>query len=382
MKIKLLIKLLFIVLIFSCGNDSNNEENENMNIICGEGNIADETYVIIDEESKNSFLSNNFSELNNLIVYNQSDLSFLKCIEKIQNLKIEYCAIENFEDLENILEIGSIEINFCENLLDFSGLESLESLNHLYIENCNSLINLSGLESLNVINVALLLDNNSDLANLEGLNNLENVQGIEISDCTSLIDITALNNINNSSIEFSITNCDSLVNLGLFNNIENLGGLFIVGCSALEQVNCFPNITTSGPIYVNDCSVENISFPNLVSTHYLSIRENPNLTNINFTSLVEFAGGSNGDFSMMMDYNENLENLDGFVNLTYNIGIISINPFSTNDLRNVCGLRNLILEQINSGSIDNEVRFNASCFGNSGGGFSDISQFDSICDCN
>jgi len=152
------------------------------------------------------------------------------------------------------------------------------------------------------------------------------LQFLEIENNPNLTSLVALNNIRGSLLRLSIRDCNSLTNLGSFDEILKFSTLSIINNPQLTNVDCFPNITNALSIQIYNCtSVNSISFPSLTRLGYLNIEENSNLTNLNFLSLTEFSGGSNGDFSMIIDKNDSLTMLNGFDNLTNNLGLISIN---------------------------------------------------------
>lgn len=385
-----IINYLILITVLSCSNESSNGDSIQQTE-CETNNITEEYFHLSDQERINQFLENNYSQVGGITVSFQSDLSFLQCIRKVGFLTLTQNTFENLEGLSNIDEIGNLSIIDNSNLINLEGIGNVESLNSLLIERCENIINLEGLESLINLNGSLIVKDNLNLQNLNGLNNLTTIPedlafNWEFSDNPNLKNIEALNNINTElSPAISIHNCENLEELGTFPNITTITVFSISDNSKIETINCFPNVNRANYISINDCAnLNNISFPSITSLGYLSIRDNPILTDISFMELTEFSNGGNGDFSMNIEDNYSLATLNGFENLTYNDKIIEINVSTStfeNPLVNICSLRNLFIEQINSGTFDNVVRFRTQCGGLLGGSYNSISQFDAICNC-
>lgn len=389
-KFIIIINFLLLITVLSCSNESNNSDPIQITE-CETNNITDEHFTLSSQERIDLFLENNYSEVGGITVAFQADLSFLECIRKVGVLRLNQNTFENLEGLSNLEEIGDLIIIDNSNLINLEGLGAVESLNSILVESCENIINLEGLESLVSLNGSLIIKDNPNLQNLNGLNNLTTTpEGVaylwEFSDNPNLTNIEAINNLNTElSPAIWILNCHNLEELGTFPNISTVTVFYIANNSKIESINCFPNSERANSINISNCTnLNNISFPAVTSLGYLAIRDNPILTNINFMELTEFSNGGNGDFSMNIEDNYSLATLNGFENLTYNNKIIHINVSTSsfeNPLINICSLRNLFVEQINSGTFENVVRFQTQCGGLLAGSYNDISQFDAICDC-
>ncbi|MEY8847299.1 hypothetical protein AB9K26_00665 [Psychroserpens sp. XS_ASV72] len=425
---KILYLGILMTLLLGCSSDRSTatENNGENNFNCNANNgLYPEAFLNISSlEDVETFLENPYKEFYELRVSNLDNLSFLSCVEKVECLYISNCGTSDLSSLSNLLEVSNLFISNMPSLINLNGLNNLSSVNYLEIRNNSSLINfvglngvgwieymsvtdneslmnLEGLDNLNTLGV-LKIEDNSSIQNLEGLNNVETVNfdgsftncngtpiGLrwEISNNSNLSSISAINNISGdlSNYYLEINSCQNLTDLGSFDNLLKLGNFWISGCP-ITSLNCFPSLTETGYLTVWDCdNLEYMNFPALQKLSYLNIKENNLLNNISFNSLVEISGGGNGDFSAKIEGNDSLSTLAGLDNLEYNEKIIWINIFYQdfeNPLLNVCALRKLYLNQIMNGVNENQIHFNTMCWGNAGFPYSNISDFDSICDCN
>ncbi|WP_422091342.1 hypothetical protein [Tenacibaculum ovolyticum] len=177
--------------------------------------------------------------------------------------------------------------------------------------------------------------------------------------------------------------------IGKYRSFENLKTINFLGinfCGNIKTINAFPNIENVNYISIYDLdNLEKIDFISLKKTSYLNIKDNKNLTSLNFRSLTEITGEGNGDFSLSIQGNDKLTSLDGFNNLEYCEKIIDINtryPEYKNPLKNICALRKLILNKMNSGNTVHEISVNTFCPNLSSiPVYSTITEFDNKCNC-
>lgn len=378
--------LLFILIIF-IGCTAENDQIKN----CSQNNglSIDQDVSITSLEEVNRYIENPYKEINGtLYISNIDDLSFLSCLEKVKKLHIYNSDNENLVGLTNLIEVDELHITNMTSLKNLEGLNSLNKIKYLEIRNNPKLQNFEGLESLEILG-EMKIENNQNLINFKGFENvLTNIyygknRRWEISENQRLTSISALNNIQGELKSFiNIYQCSNLKNFGVFKSIKKLTGMTINNCASITHIDWFPNLKEVGGIGVySSGEVEKISFPALEKAASLSIERNKSLRDLNFSSLTEISGG--GEWSITIDENDNLITLAGLENLEFTEGIVWINQFfyQANPLQSVCALRKLNLNQINNGIHDNKIYFKTKCSANGGNPYSDISEFDRICDC-
>ncbi|HDZ05881.1 hypothetical protein LCGC14_0122790 [marine sediment metagenome] len=221
-------------------------------------------------------------------------------------------GIENlmfFESLEMVN--GPIFIALMENLENLDGLEKLNTLFSLRLNANNSLLSLSGLNNITNINGDLVISGNRSLENLEGLEVLTSV----------------LNG------DLNVTNNIQLKNLNGLNSLETIGGkLKLIGNDLLENLEGLNNLEITGA--GNDC---------VLCVGSIELQSNNSLVNIDALENLSTAWNA----YIIVEYNENLENLDGFQNLiniykaSGSSGIFGATLSQNSKLNNVCGLKNL-----------------------------------------
>ncbi len=397
MKITIVLTSILTLFFFGCSSDSKKnqfEENEDISLECIQNNglSTDIDFYISSIDDALAFVENPYKELlGNVYVSKMEDISFLSCVEKINNLFINDCEITNLTGLTNISEISKLKITNMPVLENLTGLNSINKINFLYLGNNDQLINLTGLESLTSLG-GIHIIGNENLISFEGLENVdtsiyyEEFPKWEIKDNPALTSIAALNNITGELKSFiDIYKCPSLSELGTFQHVDKSVGLSIIYCPSLTSVSCFPNLLETGDIYLSSSvNVIDFYFPMLKKASFLALRNNDSLNQINLISLTEITDGGNGDYSMVINGNDSLATLSGIDNLEFTDLIVEINGDyspSENPLENICALRKLYLNQIANGVNNNEIHFRTRCAGNAGYIYSDISEFDAICEC-
>lgn len=393
--------------IFGCGQIEPIQPNEVVIIDqnCSEnlGDVTDQDFFISTPEQVNQFLESPFREINGqLTVSNLTDLSFLNCLEKVRSLEITRCDVQDLSGLQNLQEVDDLTISGMNQLENFRGLGALREIKYLELRFNNSIENFKGLDALESIG-SMWVENNENLDSFDGLENvtsnpfyipdtdfLTNFAYWRIRENPNLNSIAGLDGISGELTAFlRIFENPSLVDLGSFESVTKITGLLIANCPMITTVSCFPSAQESGAIGMDSLSsLTSISFPALELASYIGIERNENLTSLDFGALNEISGGGNGDFSMKINDNMSLTSLDGFESLVSNELIIDINTTvlaTENPLVNVCALRNLFINQIQTGIdpiTDNSVAFVTPCSSNFGFQYSDIAEFDAICQCN
>jgi hypothetical protein len=401
MKKHFVIIIIISFFLFSCGNNNNNNLEENdIPVNCSKSLISEENvFIYPSEDTLDELVKKPYKEIKGeLLLYhlNIEDLSFLKCLEKIETLKIEGCNLKNFQGLNNLIEIENLILINNNNIEDFTGLDALEKISYLEVVKNENLINFKGLDNLKALG-GINIKENKNLTSFDGLNKvaekIDNNPGISsrlnwsIHANSSLKSISSLNKIpNRINFSLNISSCPELEDIGVFKNLKNINSLGISICNKLKTINAFPNIEYIGSIFLYDLnSVEQISFPSLKETSYLKIEDNKNLIGLDFNSLINISGEGSGDYSLEIDGNDKLASLDGFDNLEYSEKNFNINnwyPSYKNPLKNICALRKLILNKMNSGNTVHNIIINTFCPNLSTiPVYNTITEFDNKCNC-
>jgi hypothetical protein len=82
-----------------------------------------------------------------------------KNLKKINFLDLNSSSISNFNQLNEIEEIGSLKLEYCKNLIDFTGLEKVKNIKDLDVSGCTHLRSFAGLQKANITSQKLYLNN-------------------------------------------------------------------------------------------------------------------------------------------------------------------------------------------------------------------------------
>ena len=199
-----------------------------------EGIISNEDFFITTESEVMDFLQSPIKEITGkLVIRDLEDLSFLKCVEKVNVLKISNCNVTNLKGLENLREANEIHIESMQQLEKLEGLSSIQKIGYLEVAYNSLLPNLIGLESLQALG-SMLLERNNNLESIIGLENVtENFFFIPDTDYLTtftywriennpkLKSISALNGVSGQvHAGIRINECPMLTDLGRFDSVN------------------------------------------------------------------------------------------------------------------------------------------------------------------
>mgnify|MGYP006078705101 CR=1 FL=1 len=239
-------------------------------------------------------LSLSAQQTNNL--YHIQDTAFLSWLQENHPDVI----VNDSLDINNALEITSLEILQADNIINLDGLQFFLNLNYLELWNNDLLTNLSGLSELSNLEYLEFHTNNSltSLPDLMGLSSLNELQITGNASLTSLPDLSGLNNLSWLYIGFN----DLLLTLPELSDLTNLETAY----------------------FRNNNFVSFPEFDNLISLEFLQIMDNqylthiPNLSNINNLTSLSITGNNNLAY---------VPDLSGLINLI-SVGIYD-NPLIT-----------------------------------------------------
>ena len=235
---------------------------------------------------------------NGIDFYQQSHIdnfqsNYPGCIQIEGDVVIGGSSIDNLGGLSILTGIdGNLDFgtNFGETT--FNNLNGLENITEIggslvFFKNTN-LINLSGLDSLTTIGGGLIFSENSSMHDMTGLENLTNIGGDLMFIYSSVDSLTGLENLTSigGDIVLSIT---GLKDASQLSNLENLGG----------------GITLYG------------------NTDLYAMPDVFGISEIEFVSI---------------DFNPNLNNLDGLINVTVINGHLSISNSPSLDIQALSSL--------------------------------------------
>lgn len=172
--------------------------------------------------------------LNSVEVRGNQNLVNFKGLENLKSIETSLNITKNknlnsFEGLENLEELGGLNLVANSSLVSLSGFKnSITSLNHLYLLGNSSLRDLKGMLSEDcTIKNTVIIDNNPSLESLEGLRFHNDITfNFELTDNSSLTDISAMSDINTIGRDLIISNNEKLSNLTGLENLFSVGNLY------------------------------------------------------------------------------------------------------------------------------------------------------------
>ena len=288
---------------------------------------------------------------------------------QIDNFQIDYPDCEEIEgdvrighdyptDITNLNGLsvlkaigGNLDINSHTLLTNLSGLDALESIGgDLIIEENESITSLSGLSSLTSIGGQLDVLENDVLTSLGALTELTEIGGrFRIGHNPLLSSLDGMQNlVSTGTIEFSYV--FSLQSLEGLDGLQQINGdLIITTCTGLLEIDALSSLTSVDgvvAIYYNDVLDNLDGFENLSSvTGLLNLTSN-GLTSISGLSSLTSIGGE-----LVISLNTQLLSLTGLESLTSIAGVLKIG--ANHSLTSLDGIQN-----INSQSITNLEIYN------------------------
>ena len=217
--------------------------------------------------------------------------------------------LPNLNGLENLTNLGRLDIFDNPLLTNLEGLNNLNSVENLFFIGDNDvLIDLQGLGNLNSVN-ALNLYNNNSLINLEGLGNL-NLGGLDIFENPLFTTLSGLNLLNSHMEAVSIMDNPSLENIDALLSLTSANSVQIALNDILDNLNGLSNLATVTSIIIEGPNLTDLDgLQNLTSVGEMRI-PGGNILNINGLSNLLHA-----ETLRLYDFNY-LENLSGLENLT------------------------------------------------------------------
>ena len=238
----------------------------------------------------------------------------------IQTLNIRRCPIENFSGVDNLEEVGFLNLESLP-FSSFEGLQNLKIAKDLVIWYCSAIETLEGLEKLDSIGRELHLEGNSSLRSIEALKDITTIGNIEIDFNNNLQNLDALRNLKyvRSDLEIStnsiltniafpsldsvgsrleFTTNKALKNLGDWSNLKKVNHLQIINCDSLTDLDALNSLRGLAKSHIlsakgrldilgneklNDISsLENFKFD---SASFVFIEDNPNLSDCNISPI-------------------------------------------------------------------------------------------------
>ncbi len=197
--------------------------------------------------------------------------------------------ILDFNGLNNLTQIGGdIIINDNQSLSSVSSLNNLTQIGgNIIINNNQSLTSISSLNNLTQINGDFIISSNNNLMNITGLSSLNQITGSFViennNQLTSLNNLNALNLIQDS---FIIDSNSSLNTLPILSNLSSIGNLLKIRGSNFSNLDFIGNTTSITEFQlIDNTNLSNINTSNLTYLETLYVKDNPALTQLDFSNV-------------------------------------------------------------------------------------------------
>lgn len=218
-------------------------------------------------------------------------INYPNCQHLMGKMNIGGPDVVNLNGLDSILSIEeSLEIKYCSNLFSLNGLNQLTELGSLNISNNDQLSNLDGLDSLKIISHSLTIHENLILNDINGIAGIDasELQVLSITDNPTLMECNVQSVCNylsfpsaSSSIWSNATGCNSEI------EIEEACALLSDNLILDENIKIYPNPTT-GYLNITGSNRINIELINLFGQTIMQL-DNPQQIDLsNFNSGIYF----------------------------------------------------------------------------------------------
>lgn len=246
-------------------------------------------------------------------------------------------VLTNLEGLEDVTTVsGYVEIYDNGSLVDLEGLNGLTSVeDYVQLEANGVLSNVDALENLTTIGSYLQIKSHGNLATIDGLGNLVSVGGYLDLTSNGIDGVLGLNSLVSVG-DYVYMQWNGFNSLEGLSNLTSIGGdLEIIACWSLSDFVGLEGITSVDELKITGCGVLNFEgLNNINSVEDLHIEGNPNVTNIDALSSLNFIDGR-----IIIRENEALTNLNGLTNIDSIAG--SVNIYENCSLTDVSGINNV-----------------------------------------
>ena len=148
--------------------------------------------------------------------------------------------------------MSTLDLGFCESLIDLSALAGLTNLSTLVLRKNNSVVNLnpiSGLTNLNNLDLGFC----ESLIDFDPLAGLTNLSALDLSGCDSLIKLNPLAGLTNLS-NLDLLCCNSLIDLNPLAGLTNLSRLNFNSCESLSDLSPLAGLTNLSTLDLSSCT--------------------------------------------------------------------------------------------------------------------------------
>ena len=183
----------------------------------------------------------------------------LSNLVNLHSLNLNYCtSITDISGLSNLVRLESLDLGYCKQITDISCLSNLVNLHSLNLDACESLTDVSvisqliNLRSLNcslgglsdisflskLINLRILrLFCLRSLKDISVLSNFVYLESLDLSYCTSISDISSLSKLVNLK-KVDLSKCFSVSDVSSLSGLVNLEHLELRDCQGIASLNC------------------------------------------------------------------------------------------------------------------------------------------------
>jgi len=296
----------------------------------GMGQCPDSLITIAFQSDIDNFSSNypDCTQIENglFITGNNGPITNLNGLSQITSIfpffQIEHTDLVNLEGLSQLEEVNSIRLEFNNSLTSTSGLGNFQFVS-ANISHNNALTDLTSFANTAQLDSRILeIRDNPQLSSLVGLEGITSLEELRIEENHSLVDFIGLENLNHiGGGLFEVVFND---NLESFNGLNNIFFSHTGGDYKLIQIGFNPQLTTIDQSFIAPGS----------TTRRIVITNNNNLTDLNGFLNLQYL-----DYIIRISSNDSLQDLSGLSNITNPI-VEEIDIRNNDNLQNLSGLEN------------------------------------------
>ena len=302
-----------------------------------------------------------FTRLSNPLLENLDGLESLVFIGPffLNDFSDKVLRIEENESLRNIkgmsnlrLFEGSIFIGQNPKLESLEGLEKLTKIGSLFITGNDALRDLNDLENLKTLKGSIILTGNEILKDVDILGNISGRVATFVLNGNQLItNVDFMSSQTEVLGNLILKDSPQLINIEGLNGVRSVGGSLQIENTALTSVDGLNDIESVGQFVRirENIGLETLNGLNGLEsvTEYVHITSNENLTSISgFNQLKRSAGLTKTslggitltDAALQISFNNKLQDINGFKNMTEAFGDFF---FGGDSLKDITGFNNL-----------------------------------------
>ncbi len=233
------------------------------------------------------------------------------------------------------------------NLANLDGLSGLTSVYWMEINNNTALSSIAGLSNLATVGGPLVIDGNGTLTNVTGLDGLGSLPGgaLILRNNANLTNLSGLSNLTSIGASLVIENNDALTSLSDLSGLTSVASnISIIDNNALASISGLSGIAgfSAGLNIRRNNSLASLQgLAGITSLTSLVMDFNPLLANVD--GLSNLASVGNGGASLFIDNNASLTNINGLSAL---LSVDADVEITNNSMLNLCSSLLRLLDQV------------------------------------